>query len=334
MHILKLKAHDVKKVLEEHNRRGHSKDGDIDIQKSHMNYNLAPRDITDVKIIKDMIKDKGITRKIKGDAVLCVDCIITKPIDCTASDQDFAKAAYDFCVQHLCDGDESKVLQSYLHLDETNPHLNFDYIPIIKGRSKKKDKESGEIKESEKMKLSAKEQWTKSFMYQLHPALSAFMAEHGIDGTFYDAEKAKDKTTRNMTIAEYKAFKRKESMTKDLSRVRSEAIATINHLAYKEKELTERVEELQAALEEAQTTLSRTLDTDAHIRAKMAYLEEQKKKAKEIHEKELNKAVNRRIEELTDEVGVDTLAELIAYAKDGKAYENEINKIKEEDLEY
>ena len=199
MRIDKLHASDVRNVLKEHNRTGKSKDGDIDTNKTEKNYNLAPRDLDTLEDMKDYIAvlfDKyGITRKVRGDATLVVDAIITKPQDCSLSDDDFAKLAYSFCINHFCGSDESLVVQSYLHLDETTPHLNFNYVPIIKSK--------------DKYRLSAKDQLTKSFMYDLHPSLQAYMDEHGKGkaGTYYTPEKAQDKKTRHLTTTEYKAYK-------------------------------------------------------------------------------------------------------------------------------
>lgn len=209
MHVLKLKAKDIYKVLSEKDRSGNSREGDIDSSRTYLNQNLAPegRNLKNSDDIKAYIeKTFNLTRKIKGDAVLAVSCIIDKPKDCTVTDKDFFKASYDFCLEHFCGGDERKVLQAYTHVDEDHPHMNFVYVPVIVGKSKKTNKKTDEVTVSEKVKLSAKEQLTRSFLFELHPALTKYMEEHGIDGSFYDPEAVKNRETKNMSMLERKAY--------------------------------------------------------------------------------------------------------------------------------
>lgn len=210
MHLMKCKASDIKNVLEEAAREHHSKVGTIDQIRTHLNYNLAPEDnrIHSADELKQHIKDLGINRKIRSDAVLCYSTIIDVPKDYTGDTTEFFQSAYNALKQELCNGHEEYVLQAYVHLDEKTPHMHFASVPIIE--------------KDGKMKLSAKDiTGTKTFLRNFHPHIEQAMTEDlGVPIHLYDPEKVEerqqarakgDRSKDYKTLEEYKADKEKEA---------------------------------------------------------------------------------------------------------------------------
>lgn len=226
MHILKLHSEDIRGVLAEHARQPgyHSKYGDIDQARTALNYNLAPRDISTAEGVTAYIKELGVTRKIRENAVLALNCIATMPQDCTAGVDEWARATYDGLVKELCLGHEELVIQCYIHLDEMTPHINFAYTPVLydedrekvqkptKNRPKDADRgnKRGKYKTSHAPRLTADEMCNKLTLQQLHPAIQEYLQERGIDGTMHLPEKAKDPNWKNESIERYKAHKERD----------------------------------------------------------------------------------------------------------------------------
>ena len=217
MHIMKCKASDIKNVLEEASREHESKVGTINQTRTHLNYNLAPEDnrIHSADEMKQHIKDLGVNRKIRSDAVLCYSVIIDVPKDYTGDTTEFFHSAYNALKQELCNGHEEYVLQAYVHLDEKTPHMHFASVPIIE--------------KDGKMKLSAKDiTGTKTFLRSFHPHIEQAMSEDlGIPIHLYDPDKVEerqqarargDRSKDYTTLEEYKATEEKKAYHASLGR--------------------------------------------------------------------------------------------------------------------
>ena len=93
----------------------------------------------------------------------------------------FFKETYDFLEKKY--GKEN-VVSSYVHLDETTPHMHFAFIPVVI------DKKRGDLK------VSAKELITRKHLQEFHPKLENHMAKvFGRDiGILNEATKAGNKS--------------------------------------------------------------------------------------------------------------------------------------------
>lgn len=254
MHIIKLKATDVKSVLEEATREHNSKVGTIDETRTHLNYNLAPewQKVPNANILKERIKAFGVKRKIKDDAVLCCSCIIDIPKDCDVPVKEFMESAYRCLVKELCKGKEEYVIQAEVHMDEKTPHMHFSYVPIVE--------------KDGKVKLSAKEALTKEFLRSFHPDMSKLMSEDlKADIRLYDEEKCRERAEKRskgdfsqecVSLTEYKATKEKEAKNKELdeeiskgTEILDSMINQFNALKADNEELKKQKEDLKKDLE-------------------------------------------------------------------------------------
>ena len=132
---------------------------EINTEKTHLNYNLA-EDKNQLQFIRDRISQvKCLNRK---DVNIMANWIITLPETITSQDDQelFFKESYKFLEEKY--GKEN-VISSFVHLDESTPHMHFAFIPVV--YDKKKDY----------YKVSAKECITRDDLKKFHPDLESHL---------------------------------------------------------------------------------------------------------------------------------------------------------------
>ena len=124
---------------------------EIDPQRTHLNYNLAPQH-NHMEFIKQRLSEVYCLNR-KDVNVMC-SWVVTAPKDLEPRQQeDFFKESYKFLENRY--GKEN-IISSYVHLDETTPHMHFAFIPVV--YDKKKDR----------YKVSAKERVNKFELKSFH----------------------------------------------------------------------------------------------------------------------------------------------------------------------
>ena len=108
----------------------------IDHERTHNNYHIIGRTGTYLSYIDKRIKEINQKRKIKDDAVLINSFIL-------GSDGEFfstlsLEQQQDFfrdCTMFFADRyGEENIISAVVHMDETNPHLHLNLIPVLNGR--------------------------------------------------------------------------------------------------------------------------------------------------------------------------------------------------------
>ncbi len=134
---------------------------EIDTQKTSLNYNLADNK-NQLEFIKTRLSEvRCLNRK---DVNIMASWIITLPETITSQDDQelFFKEAYKFLEEKY--GKEN-VISSFVHLDETTPHMHYAFMPIVFDLKK------------QIYKVSAKECITKNHLKSFHPELEKHMKE-------------------------------------------------------------------------------------------------------------------------------------------------------------
>lgn len=101
----------------------------IDFTKTHLNYNLCSHpQYTKEQIWEYMTVNTTVTPRIDSSFG---STIITLPKDFDGTAEEFFKTAYDGFkeIYHLTEED---VISAYVHMDETTPHMHFQFIPIYR----------------------------------------------------------------------------------------------------------------------------------------------------------------------------------------------------------
>lgn len=136
---------------------------EIDISKTYLNYNLAThQNLSQLDFIKKRTSE--VYCFDRKDVNLMCTWVVTKPSFITDQEQqDFFKKTYNFLEKRY--GKEN-VISSYVHLDETTPHLHFAFIPITFDKKK------------EYYKVSAKEVVNRIDLKTFHNDLNRVMTEY------------------------------------------------------------------------------------------------------------------------------------------------------------
>ncbi len=170
------------------------KNQEIDIKKTHLNYDLAVHQkLSQLDFIKKRTSEVYcLDRK---DVNLMVSWVVTKPKDITEKEQElFFQETYNFLENRY---GKDNVISSYVHLDETTPHLHFAFIPIIYDQKKNREK------------VSAKEIVNKRDLQKFHNDLNNHMQNifHRDIGILNDVTKDGNKSVQELKEEEIKKAK-------------------------------------------------------------------------------------------------------------------------------
>ncbi len=159
---------------------------DIDLKRTHLNYNLAPiKDIDQVAILRKRLEEVRVFKR--SDVNVMCDWVVTLPESIEQlQDQDkFFKETYKFLEKEY--GREN-VISSYVHLDETTPHMHFAFVPVVI------DKKKGDLK------VSAKELITRTHLKKFHKNLERNLEKaFGFKvGVLNDATKEGNKSVKKL----------------------------------------------------------------------------------------------------------------------------------------
>ncbi len=134
---------------------------EIDISRTHLNYNLAThQNLSQLEFIKKRTSEVHCPNR-KELNVMC-NWLVTKPKDIEPGEQErFFEETYKFLQNRY---GKDNVISSYVHLDETTPHMHFAFIPIIYDKKK------------EYYKVCAKEVVNRVDLKTFHTDLSKSMA--------------------------------------------------------------------------------------------------------------------------------------------------------------
>lgn len=138
----------------EHPEEVKYKNQDIDSERTHLNYNLAPMR-QQMPYLKKRLKEVHCLDRDNVN-VMC-DWVVTAPKELPAEHQ---REFFEVCYKHLEEKyGEKNVISAYVHMDENQPHMHFAFVPVV--YDVKKDRE----------KVSAKEALNRSQLKRFHPEL-------------------------------------------------------------------------------------------------------------------------------------------------------------------
>lgn len=196
---------------------------DIDPARTHLNYNLAPKGLSQNEILKNRLEQVKVLNR-KDVNVLC-SWVVTLPKDFKGNEEDFFKATYDFLETKY--GKEN-VVSAYVHKDEAQPHLHFAFVPVVPDKKKNIEK------------VSAKECVTKGDLMSFHGELQRHLEKALGENVrvLNGATVAGNLTVRELKISEKE--KELEKREKSLSDAKNGLLERSRVLAEQETRLDEK----------------------------------------------------------------------------------------------
>ncbi len=194
---------------------------DIDTSRTHLNYNLAEHQkMPQLEFIKQRTSEVHCLNR-KDVNIMC-SWVVTLPKEIThLGEQDvFFEETYKFLEERY--GKEN-VISAYVHLDESQPHMHFAFVPVVE------DKQKGYLK------VSAKERVNRVDLQTFHKDLSKTLENvFGRDvGVLNQATKDKNKSVEELKaetkekIQELKA-EAKEQIVQFENKAKAEILATVD----------------------------------------------------------------------------------------------------------
>lgn len=196
-HLEKYTAAAAGHMFAHYDRTHSSSTSNIDESRTHLNYNLAEKDqpLSCLDFLHKRMSEIKVLKRANVN-VMC-DWVVTAPEDLTEEE---LPVFFDECYKFLnARYGKENVISSPVHMDETSPHLHYNFVPVVK------DKKKGIPK------LSAKECITRKGLNTFHQDLTKHMtAVFGRDiGILNGATVVGNKTIKQLKqISEnIKAFK-------------------------------------------------------------------------------------------------------------------------------
>jgi len=192
---------DIKGKEREQEREGQIKNDMIDLDRTHLNYDLVQSELNLYQRAKERVDQlKSENKRVQKNSVITYSNIITIPESAAkemSNDQmhDYFKTCHDYFVDRF--GKEN-VLSSKIHLDESTPHMHLHFMPV--------DKETG--------RLQARTTMNKAALNEIHDEIPERLRAKGFDVVRGSGEKTKEK----LDIHQYKAKKEFEKEVESLGK--------------------------------------------------------------------------------------------------------------------
>lgn len=206
MHCAKYNKQGLGNLLSHYERKNNKyrkyANENIDKEKTINNYNLAPEHEEGLyKFIKNRVEELNIIKR--KTAIWACDWCITVPQEIKDDEEkykEFFQKTYEFLKNRY---DEKNVVCSYVHLDETTPHMHFCFIPVIHKQECEFDSGTGNLITKTVEKVLAKEVITKAELSSIHTDLQRFL-ENELDFEAKILTGTTNKKYKNVNELKYK----------------------------------------------------------------------------------------------------------------------------------
>lgn len=132
----KNKMSDIKGKENEQERKGLIRNKDIDLSKTHLNYDLVESNFNLYQRIKKRVEEVRENSRIQKNSVVDVSNIITLNKEQFEEwGEDKSKEYFREVYNYFCNEfGEENVVSAKVHMDETTPHMHLHFVPIKDGK--------------------------------------------------------------------------------------------------------------------------------------------------------------------------------------------------------
>lgn len=132
----KNKMSDIKGKENEQERKGLIRNKDIDLSKTHLNYDLVESNFNLYQRIKKRVEEVRENSRIQKNSVVDVSNIITLNKEQFEEwGEDKSKVYFREVYNYFCNEfGEENVVSAKVHMDETTPHMHLHFVPIKDGK--------------------------------------------------------------------------------------------------------------------------------------------------------------------------------------------------------
>ena len=264
-HVTKFKMTSMGQIFAHVNRNKNQTrkygNADIDVSKTHLNYDLQHGTI---ETLQKRLEEVSHTKR--HDLVACCGVVVTLPRELENSPDHTQRAFFDWCKLFLDKKfGEKNCVYATVHNDESTPHLHYGFVPTVtKQRKFRSADKKGQTYLQER--VCAKEVVTKAMLNTLHDELQAHVAKMFPAVQVVAPTKSK-RLNHNIGINELKA-KTAEKLEKELA---------------SQRELTEKAENNAKEAVLAHKNAQKTLEDSTTLSEHLKRLSESKIERKKAH---------------------------------------------------
>lgn len=313
VHMMKIKSGAVGGIQSHNNREHEPKTNpDVDMLRSHENYDLVPCD-NYRRAIKEKMSDLVETgRAVRKDAVVVCNFIVTSDSDTMeALGADRQRAFFEDAVKWFSDRyGADRVLNATVHMDENTPHLHIGVMPITQdGR------------------LSAKSIFTKTEMKAIQTEFvrdvgARYGLERGVEGserTHLSEARFKEEKALQM-VNEYGAIA--QDLQRDAEDSRQELAEATRSLETVKQELSTMQDQKDALRGEIEGLQEKKAEMEQELPALTAQISEAKSELAVVET-----AIKEKKAEGAGQFGWDGIAERISRAREQADKDNRIKAL-------
>lgn len=226
---------------------------DIDLTRTHLNYNLAPeREHGQIAFLQKRLSEIKVQNR--ADVNVFCDWVVTMPkvyenmnkdIHVAPNKEHVERLFFERAYQFLADRyGEKNVISAYVHMDEKSPHMHFAFVPVVPDTKWNK-----KHPEAPREKLSAKEVLTRvdlrTFHTDLEKHLDSFHDWHYeiLNEATKEGNKSIEELKRG-TAVEDVAKARKEA-DREIQQIRSEVQQVRNQAEATKSDLRDEIADLK-----------------------------------------------------------------------------------------
>lgn len=290
-HMAKFKASASGHMMSHYDRSKSNISGSIDWERTPLNYNLAPdrSGMSQLDFLHQRLSEIKVQKR--ADVNVFCDWVVTLPKEKLNEDgewvkaeytdeeiKDFFKENYNFLVEKY---GEKNVISAYVHMDETQPHMHFAFVPVVEDR-----KWNEKHPESPREKLSAKECVTRLDLREFHTELQERMDERFGADKFPVLNGAT--IGGNLTMAELRAIKTTNEICGDLTVLqidRDDLGAEVKELSEKLQKTSDELQNASERLSKAKVEISTAEELKTALRGEIEVLQKERTSLQEENEK-------------------------------------------------
>lgn len=126
------KKSQLRKIVNEHDRRQSQYKNNVDISRSGLNYNYGVSDPDEcVQAVNRRVNEIMNGQYLQTQASVAVEWVVTLPKGLAGRDREFFDETWKFCSERY---GEKNMIAGYVHMDEDSPHMHLLFVPEVTSR--------------------------------------------------------------------------------------------------------------------------------------------------------------------------------------------------------
>lgn len=126
------KKSQLRKIVNEHDRRQSQYKNNVDLSRSGLNYNYGVSDADEcMQAVNRRVNEIMDGQYLQTQASVAVEWVVTLPKGLAGRDREFFDETWKFCSERY---GEKNMIAGYVHMDEDSPHMHLLFVPEVTSR--------------------------------------------------------------------------------------------------------------------------------------------------------------------------------------------------------